>query len=75
MDPFPSPLLSSPLLSSPSPSLSPLLHSPPTLPLTFSIDELLDGGLLTGELTEITGPPASGKTQVIVVTVMCVHSL
>jgi len=27
------------------------------------INKLLDGGIFTGELTEIFGPPASGKTQ------------
>ena len=27
------------------------------------IDKLLDGGIFTGELTEIFGPPACGKTQ------------
>ena len=30
----------------------------------FSLDNLLDGGFFTKELTEIYGPPASGKTQV-----------
>lgn len=29
-----------------------------------SLDEILDGGILTGELTEICGPPGAGKTQV-----------
>ncbi|XP_022086370.1 DNA repair protein RAD51 homolog 4-like [Acanthaster planci] len=28
-----------------------------------SLDELLDGGLYTSELTEVTGGPATGKTQ------------
>lgn len=30
----------------------------------FSLDELLDGGLYTGELTEIVGPAGVGKSQV-----------
>lgn len=30
----------------------------------FSLDNLLDGGFFTKELTEIYGQPASGKTQV-----------
>lgn len=30
----------------------------------FSLDELLDGGLYAGELCELTGEAASGKTQV-----------
>ena len=29
-----------------------------------SIDQLLDGGLYTAEITEVIGPVASGKTQV-----------
>ena len=29
-----------------------------------SLDELLDGGLYTGELTEIVGPAGVGKSQV-----------
>lgn len=29
-----------------------------------SLDKLLDGGLMTGEVTELTGAPATGKTQV-----------
>ena len=29
----------------------------------YRLDALLDGGVITGELLEITGPPASGKTQ------------
>lgn len=29
-----------------------------------SLDTLLGGGVMTGELTELTGAPASGKTQV-----------
>ncbi|XP_020861788.1 DNA repair protein RAD51 homolog 4 isoform X2 [Phascolarctos cinereus] len=33
-----------------------------------SLDKLLDSGLYTGEVTEITGPPASGKTQVCLCT-------
>ena len=32
---------------------------------TFSLDELLDGGLYTGELTEIVGPAGVGKSQVL----------
>lgn len=28
------------------------------------LDELLRGGLICGQLTEICGPPATGKTQV-----------
>ena len=31
----------------------------------FSLDELLDGGLYTGELTEIVGAAGVGKSQVI----------
>jgi len=31
----------------------------------FSLDELLDGGLYTGELTEIVGSAGVGKSQVI----------
>lgn len=30
----------------------------------YSLDELLDGGLYTGELTEIVGPAGVGKSQV-----------
>lgn len=30
----------------------------------FSLDKLLDSGLYTGEITELTGSPGSGKTQV-----------
>ena len=30
----------------------------------YSWDELLDGGLYSGELTEIVGSAGSGKTQV-----------
>ncbi|XP_038058675.1 DNA repair protein RAD51 homolog 4-like [Patiria miniata] len=33
-----------------------------------SLDELLDGGLYTSELTEITGGPATGKTQLCMTT-------
>ncbi|XP_043819123.1 DNA repair protein RAD51 homolog 4 isoform X1 [Dromiciops gliroides] len=33
-----------------------------------SLDKLLDSGLYTGEVTEITGAPASGKTQVCLCT-------
>lgn len=29
-----------------------------------SLDQLLNGGLITGQLTEVCGPPAAGKTQV-----------
>ena len=29
-----------------------------------SLDRLLGGGVVTGQLTELCGPPASGKTQV-----------
>ena len=29
-----------------------------------SIDKMLNGGVLTGEVVEVTGPPSSGKTQV-----------
>ncbi|XP_051552133.1 DNA repair protein RAD51 homolog 4 isoform X1 [Myxocyprinus asiaticus] len=32
--------------------------------LVFSLDKLLDSGLYTGEITELTGSPGSGKTQV-----------
>lgn len=31
---------------------------------SHNLDQLLDGGLLTGELTEVCGAPGSGKTQV-----------
>ena len=31
----------------------------------YSVDQLLEGGVLTGELTELTGIPSSGKTQVL----------
>lgn len=30
-----------------------------------SLDELLDGGVPLGEVTEITGPPGAGKTQLL----------
>ena len=30
----------------------------------YSIDSLLDGGILTGELLDISGLTATGKTQV-----------
>ena len=32
--------------------------------LTCSLDQLLDSGLYTGEVTELMGAPGSGKTQV-----------
>lgn len=32
-------------------------------PNAFRIDDLLDGGIFTGEITELTGTPSSGKTQ------------
>ena len=32
--------------------------------LVTSLDELLNGGLLRGQLTEVCGTPGSGKTQV-----------
>ena len=32
--------------------------------LFFSLDELLDGGLYSGELTEIVGAAGAGKSQV-----------
>ncbi|KAL5478156.1 hypothetical protein EMCRGX_G025047 [Ephydatia muelleri] len=35
----------------------------PTVCNHCRLDALLDGGVITGELLEITGPPASGKTQ------------
>ncbi len=28
-----------------------------------SIDEMLDGGIRTGQITEIAGPPGIGKSQ------------
>lgn len=36
----------------------------PTLCCTRSLDQLLDSGLYTGEVTELMGAPGSGKTQV-----------
>lgn len=36
----------------------------PTLCCTHSLDQLLDSGLYTGEVTELMGAPGSGKTQV-----------
>lgn len=36
-----------------------------TVVFVFSLDKLLDSGLYTGEITELTGSPGSGKTQVI----------
>lgn len=36
----------------------------PTLCSTCSLDQLLDSGLYTGEMTELMGAPGSGKTQV-----------
>ncbi|RUP23778.1 hypothetical protein BC936DRAFT_138971 [Jimgerdemannia flammicorona] len=42
---------------------SPLFILPP------SIDSLLDGGMLTGEITELAGPSASGKTQLAFFTI------
>jgi len=36
----------------------------PTLCSTHSLDQLLDSGLYTGEVTELMGGPGSGKTQV-----------
>ena len=29
------------------------------------LDKLMGGGVVTGQLTEVCGPPASGKTQVV----------
>lgn len=46
--------------------------------LAFSLDELLDGGLYTGELTEIVGAAGVGKSQVkhkIDLRVDCVEPL
>lgn len=31
------------------------------------LDKLMGGGVVTGQLTEVCGPPASGKTQVVTV--------
>lgn len=36
----------------------------PTLCSPHSLDQLLDAGLYTGEVTELAGAPGSGKTQV-----------
>lgn len=36
----------------------------PTLCPSHSLDQLLDSGLYTGEVTELMGAPGSGKTQV-----------
>ncbi|XP_023215141.1 DNA repair protein RAD51 homolog 4-like isoform X1 [Centruroides sculpturatus] len=40
------------------------------------LDEILDGGIYTGEITEIVGPPAAGKTQLChsMVTSVCLET-
>lgn len=38
-----------------------------------SLDELLDGGLYTGELTEIVGAAGVGKSQVQDVQCLCIE--
>ena len=48
-----------------------IFHSPS---LSLSLDQLLDGGLLTGELTEVCGGPGQGKTQVAMAMVMTLPS-
>ena len=45
-----------------------------TSSMIFSIDSLLKGGVYTGELTEIWGPTASGKTQVQVYDTSHAHN-
>lgn len=32
--------------------------------VSYSLDKLLDSGLYTGEITELSGGPGSGKSQV-----------
>ncbi|CAH1800390.1 unnamed protein product [Owenia fusiformis] len=39
---------------------------------SHGLDTLLDGGLYTGEITEMIGPPAAGKTQVCIATAVAV---
>lgn len=46
------------------PDTSVLLVDNPTVCSTHSLDQLLDSGLYTGEVTELMGAPGSGKTQV-----------
>lgn len=41
-----------------------------------SVDMLLQGGVFTGEVTEILGPIATGKTQILhMLAINCAHSL
>jgi RAD51-like protein 3 len=41
-----------------------------TISVYCSIDDLLDGGVFTGEVTELTGSPSSGKTQLCFMTAL-----
>ena len=43
--------------------------------LYCSIDELLEGGLYSGEVTELCGAPGVGKTQVSYLICFCVQFL
>ena len=43
--------------------------------LYCSIDELLEGGLYSGEVTELCGAPGVGKTQVSYLICFCVQVL
>ncbi|XP_036125681.1 DNA repair protein RAD51 homolog 4 isoform X3 [Molossus molossus] len=51
-------------------------RQPRNVACLISLDKLLDAGLYTGEVTEITGVPGSGKTQVcLCVAANVAHSL
>ena len=44
--------------------LAPIIHTYIYIYIVCRFDQVLDGGLYTGEVTEIAGEIASGKTQV-----------
>ena len=61
-----------------APSMRTTQHSHCNTLYAYSVDSVLGGaqGLLRGEVTELIGPSASGKTQVIIMhTSHCSHSI
>jgi len=61
--------------SSPAPSLPPLpSHAGPVSTMSRAVDALLNGGLSRGLLTEVSGVPGVGKTQ-LAMTAACVATL
>ena len=61
-----------PIPSSVSSQSSCLAASRPIVTFVQSVDSLLGGGIHPGELTEVVGPPGSGKTQLA--TQLCVDA-